>query len=70
MKWREDELAKCPFYIRDGSETIVCESPGDYPLCTARLYIQPDNKRTYMDTYCREGYTNCPIYNHIMEKYE
>lgn len=70
-RWKEDELAKCPFYIHHAVTVIVCEAPCEYEEASNTLYTMPKGKRSvFMDKYCRGLWQTCPIARDIMRKYE
>lgn len=71
INWKEDELAKCPFYTRDATSVIVCESPVEYADATTALYTTPaGKKKDFMNKYCRGLWETCPIARDVMRKYE
>lgn len=70
MKWKEDGLVNCPFYIKDTNDIIVCEGCKDYPEANTVSYIKFKNKRLHMSKYCRRDYEQCPIYKDILLKYQ
>ena len=69
--WKEDELAKCPFYVRHGGRVIVCESPVEYEETTTILYTTPKgSNKKFMDKYCRGLWGCCPIARDVQRKYD
>lgn len=70
MKWREDRDTLCPFYIRDSSTELICESPFAYKDIDTKVLLHPYQKAKHMNEFCRSRYTQCPVYIDVMRKYE
>jgi hypothetical protein len=67
-KYKEDEHVTCPFYKRESDIEIKCEGIVSDVLSNRFKTVQ--QKNDHKNTFCKEEYCACRLYESLMEKYE
>lgn len=66
---REDTYIQCPYYRRDGKQSVHCE--GVEHGCGLRLgFGQKGNLYAYKDRFCRSQWQDCMVAKMLNRKYE
>lgn len=59
----------CPFYIREGKTTILCEGSIGNTICAQKFKNIAQKARHEVDYCSREGGKRCPQYRAVSLKY-
>ena len=66
---KEDELVKCPYYKKDGVQSVHCEGVED--ACGLHLgFAAKGQMNAYKKTFCREDWKRCMVAKMLNAKYD
>ena len=66
---RENDNAKCPFYLNEKHLVIYCEGIMSGTR-TGVTFAGTQSKKRHCERYCEAGYKDCMVYRSLLEKYE
>ncbi len=66
---KEDEFVQCPYYKRDGAQSVHCEGVQDG--CGLRLgFAAKGQLKSYKENFCRQRWTDCMVAKMLNGKYD
>lgn len=69
MNRKYTALVKCPFYIRERENTIVCEGEREGMEISIK-FINELRKLEYQEEHCNKNVTGCPYERLARDKYK
>ena len=68
----KDVRIRCPFFARQDSNRLHCESPlKNTKQTSVMLYFASNSlKEEHRETFCEADYEQCPLCRVAMQKYE
>lgn len=71
------DIIRCPFYVnhksRTGNVTLTCENIKNkmgFEMQNMLRFKNLEERKDWMELFCKEKYENCPYYTAIYQKYE
>lgn len=66
---KEDELVQCPYYKKDGAQSVHCEGVED--ACGLHLgFATKGQMNNYKRAFCRDAWPRCMIAKMLNLKYD